>query len=479
MITEIRIQNARIFDGPIWSFPLNGLTILCGTNSAGKSTVLRCLLLLANNVQRGAAVGGASGGVPLAFSSSALDLGNFKSFVSHGDLQDQLHLGVSIEQVMQFENYKRLDSSMRGRLQEEDDDPGAQFRQYQFDADFYFRGRQSFVQIEQTESQQLLELKSEENDEDQASDHRAVLCSARFCIRAVDGQVLLSTDLIRKQREGSSGVDYLLRMPKHLLDTETEGVSYDYIEDSDREYGLLGVLMAGLLPERARRVTRGSGAPTEDLPRFASLPGFLEEAIADLRGTLNRIAYLGPLRAAARRYYPMFSDLSLRADFTGEQVPAILRDRGASIVTSAMPVTHEVLRCSLLDALDVWMYFIRTGEAKPQGVHRREIKVSSVQDAFVELAIRSMGGVESHALADSGFGYSQVLPILIRGLMLQPGGMLIIEQPEVHLNPGLQVRLSDFLAAMALANKQILIETHSEHVVNSLRAIAAEEMGDN
>jgi predicted ATPase len=97
-----------------------------------------------------------------------------------------------------------------------------------------------------------------------------------------------------------------------------------------------------------------------------------------------------------------------------------------------------------------------------------------MEDAFVELGIRTMSGTETHALADSGFGYSQLLPILVRGLMLPPGGILIVEQPELHLNPSLQVRLSDFLVALLSLSKQILIETHSEHIVNAIRAISAE-----
>lgn len=478
MITEIRIQNARIYDGQCWSFPLNGLTIFCGTNSAGKSTILKCLLLLANNIQGRVSATSASNGVSLAFSSPSLDLGNFKSFVSHGDVQRELHIGVSIDNLMNLENYRRIDPSARGVLPAEDY-PGVTFRPYNLDADFYFRGRQSFVQIEQSDSQPLLDLKSDEDEEDQISEHRAVLCSAHFCIRSSNGDVLFACDLSRRPREASKAVDYLIRMPKQLLDTETEGVSYDYLEDSDPDYGLLRVSMGGLIPERISRATRILGAAPDDAPRFLPLPGFLEEALGDLRGSLNRIAYLGPLRAAARRYYPIFSDANLRTDLTGEQLPAMLRERGGSLVTSAMPVTHEVVRGTLSDALDVWLHFLRTGSPKRPGLYKREIKINSMQDAFVELGIRSLGGVETHALADSGFGYSQLLPILVRGLMLVPGGTLIVEQPEVHLNPGLQVRLSDFLAAMALANKQILIETHSEHIVNSIRAIAAEEMAEN
>jgi predicted ATPase len=56
---------------------------------------------------------------------------------------------------------------------------------------------------------------------------------------------------------------------------------------------------------------------------------------------------------------------------------------------------------------------------------------------------------------------------------------LIIEQPELHLNPALQVRLAEFFIGMVRCGKQIIIETHSEHIVNAVRVLTAEdESGD-
>ena len=93
---------------------------------------------------------------------------------------------------------------------------------------------------------------------------------------------------------------------------------------------------------------------------------------------------------------------------------------------------------------------------------------------LLQLDIVNFGGRQKHALLDSGFGYSQVLPILVRGLLTPRAGLFVVEQPEVHLNPGLQVRLADFLVSLARNGRQLLVETHSEHIVNALRAITAE-----
>ena len=91
----------------------------------------------------------------------------------------------------------------------------------------------------------------------------------------------------------------------------------------------------------------------------------------------------------------------------------------------------------------------------------------------VEINLKSFDGKSLHSLADTGFGYSQVLPIIVKGLMARKGSTIIVEQPELHLNPALQVRLADFFISLIRSGKQVIIETHSEHIVNTIRTRTA------
>jgi predicted ATPase len=78
-----------------------------------------------------------------------------------------------------------------------------------------------------------------------------------------------------------------------------------------------------------------------------------------------------------------------------------------------------------------------------------------------------------------GVGVSQVLPVVMQCLLAQPGdSMVIVEQPELHLHPRLEQTLADFFLACVRSGRQILIETHSEHLVNRLRLRIAEDMSD-
>lgn len=77
-----------------------------------------------------------------------------------------------------------------------------------------------------------------------------------------------------------------------------------------------------------------------------------------------------------------------------------------------------------------------------------------------------------------GFGISYILPIVATGLLAERDSMLMVENPEAHLHPCGQSRIGFFLAQVAMAGVQVVLETHSEHVINGIR-IAAIKMGMN
>ncbi|WP_236539218.1 AAA family ATPase [Spiractinospora alimapuensis] len=74
-----------------------------------------------------------------------------------------------------------------------------------------------------------------------------------------------------------------------------------------------------------------------------------------------------------------------------------------------------------------------------------------------------------------GFGVSYALPIIVAGLLAEPGGLLIVENPEAHLHPAGQSRIGHFLARVAGSGVQVVVETHSDHVLNGIRIAAADD----
>lgn len=68
-----------------------------------------------------------------------------------------------------------------------------------------------------------------------------------------------------------------------------------------------------------------------------------------------------------------------------------------------------------------------------------------------------------------GYGIGFVLPIIVAGLLARKGDILIVENPELHLHPKAQSELSLFFAKVAKSGVQVLLETHSDHIVNGIQ----------
>lgn len=106
----------------------------------------------------------------------------------------------------------------------------------------------------------------------------------------------------------------------------------------------------------------------------------------------------------------------------------------------------------------------------------RPIEIETVSfpgTAIMALRFRSPGG-ESVRAPNMGFGVSYSLPIILAGLFAPVGGLVIVENPEAHLHPAGQSRMGVFLATMAAAGVQMVVETHSDHVLNGIRRAIGE-----
>jgi len=68
-----------------------------------------------------------------------------------------------------------------------------------------------------------------------------------------------------------------------------------------------------------------------------------------------------------------------------------------------------------------------------------------------------------------GYGLTYAFPVIVAGLLAKPGQILMIDSPEAHLHPMGQSRMGRFLARIAAAGVQVIIETHSDHILNGIR----------
>jgi predicted ATPase len=216
------------------------------------------------------------------------------------------------------------------------------------------------------------------------------------------------------------------------------------------------------------------GTDREDL-RVAALlrhlPRILREASTQLAALGTGVRYLEPVRARASRYY-RFQELAIdEIDPQGENVPMFL---------SSLSYFEQ-------QSLERWM-----SSAIGFQVH------ATREGGHAKLLVRESGGDRDINLADTGFGYSQVLPIILQLWKIERDAkeasarrrsirqqlqqlVLAVEQPELHLHPHYQALLADIFALSVKAAQSasvslsLVVETHSEHLVNRLGALV--EMG--
>ncbi|MFV0596824.1 DUF3696 domain-containing protein [Shewanella sp.] len=120
-------------------------------------------------------------------------------------------------------------------------------------------------------------------------------------------------------------------------------------------------------------------------------------------------------------------------------------------------------KSSLLPQIDAWMKEISPG-----------ISVISklVEEASVAVNIFSQNNNDVLKPYNVGFGVSYVLSIVTALLHTKKGGLVIIENPEAHLHPKGQSYLGRLIALTAIAGVQVIIETHSDHLLNGIRVVA-------
>ena len=99
-----------------------------------------------------------------------------------------------------------------------------------------------------------------------------------------------------------------------------------------------------------------------------------------------------------------------------------------------------------------------------------EIKIEPLPSInLLNVTIRVGSDLKHFKPTNVGYGFSYILPILVSGLIAQSGDILLVENPEAHLHPFAQSILSKFLTLVSLNGVQVIIESHSEHILNGLR----------
>lgn len=97
---------------------------------------------------------------------------------------------------------------------------------------------------------------------------------------------------------------------------------------------------------------------------------------------------------------------------------------------------------------------------------------SSWEMQTAQVLIRNSVHAEYGLSTNVGYGISYLLPILVVGLMASENSMIVVENPEAHLHPSAQSQVGKFLAKIAATGTRVVVETHSDHLVNGIQNYA-------
>lgn len=173
---------------------------------------------------------------------------------------------------------------------------------------------------------------------------------------------------------------------------------------------------------------------------------------------LRHLLHLPGLRGNLRRTYP--------APEVRGPMPGKFSDYAASLVASWVE-TKDPRLDRLNEALSTLEL---TWKA-----HASRRDASNVE-LFVARTVKPLrgGAYDFVNVADAGFAISQTLPVAVALVAAEGGQVVYIEQPEIHLHPRAQVGLAGVVVSAVNRGVQVILETHSELLLTSLRRAIAE-----
>lgn len=179
-----------------------------------------------------------------------------------------------------------------------------------------------------------------------------------------------------------------------------------------------------------------------------------------LTSRLHRLIYLTAERLGPREHYALEDpQLTPVVGPTGEHAASVLYSGGDTPVLDSLTISKAPPTRLRQVGARMQQFFpgcVLTVEKVPR-------------TSAVALGFRTSNATDFHAPIHTGFGLTQVFPVVVAALSARRDDLLLIENPEVHLHPAGQATMGRFLAEVAAAGVQVIMETHSDHVLNGVR----------
>lgn len=432
MLNKIEITNFKAF-GETQQIEFKPITLLYGPNSAGKSSIIKSLLLTKQSIENND-----NSNSVLLPKSKFTDLGNYQEMVHKHDTN----------KIITFKyEYETIDRKIYRRL------GVGWIKKIGYEISFEYVGEKIGIQniniylndaytpginFEKVDIQSIKDIDEYMYD------------------RGMQGVDIDKKTLFKISEIGC--IEQIIDVYKRYTGDEVQRDEIKKLikkELKSKYYVLQSFMFIGTIDKGGnRREYYNNGNDREmirkmeyirsiiDIPRFCSY--ILEEIFGGL-------VYLGPLRQFPVRHN-IFSGITPKGvGLKGENTDDML-----------------FLDSKLVERVNNWMDIFEIGYKLSVTVHSD----NSISDLYsIRLYDDSMG-IEVSTV-DVGFEISQVLPIIVQSLVSQKN-IICIEQPEIHLHPKHQTTLANLFVEGVARGNQFIIETHSEHLILRLQNLIRE-----
>ena len=419
MIKKVALENFKCFHDRT-EIELKPLTILCGTNSSGKSSILKSLLLVKQTVESKSPDASLLLAGPLVdngtfddvvFMNSSLKENSFTiehEFDIHNHKMHSKGIFIKRQDAKAFNELRRIFYATKSDVEkfnirlkirvEKQNDEVNEFSQYITD---------NYI------SEYSINVKGYDREGRSVPE-----CNSNICFKNPDNKDghLLSWKNIPGYSKAINSFD------NYICTCSLNGLVITSVFAYDMKNGIKSII-----------------------PNILSI---VRVTFAQYEG----ISFIAPLRQNPERNYLIKGNVN-SVGLSGENTPVLLAKLKDDSVVNDFSYLHDGKEMPAedrnLDIVQYWLSFFGIGELSIVG-NRNVISIK----------------LDNHNIADVGFGVSQILPIIIQGIYMSKEETLLIEQPEIHLHPKMELDMADYLIEIAKSERCVIVETHSDHIIN-------------
>ena len=429
MLESICLENFKSFK-KLPELKIKPITILCGTNSCGKSSILQSILLLKQTVES------KNPNQTLLLNGRFVHLGTFNNILFKHNLENNIVLDFSFK----LANRGFFPSTPR------------QMRQMPYK--FFLRDLVSEESLRIKNAEYFIQLKiSLKTSKTPQSKILKPISVNNLTFR-------VETKLPNKEIIPEANIEINLK-ENELYEIRWKNIRSRIRRKDNNQFGkaTAKIKFANLLPISVDLLNES--IEDKKIPEI----DFIFYKLNNLfQSIFTSFTYIGPLREEPSRRY-IYEDEIVEIGIKGENAAYIYLAEQDKYIKNQFYYDENnnsffknQENQKLSQALTSWLNLMKITDLRAEPTNE-----------IIYLNLNSSSADETRVnIADVGFGVSQIFPIVLEGLRMLEGNTLLLEQPEIHLHPNLQMQMADYFISLALSNKKVIVETHSDHIVNRL-----------